>query len=55
MEQHGGLPVRRLRLYVEIGHIQLLALGRETIMRDRIGIVEALQFRPIGGLVGGLR
>src|SRR5678815_1591713 len=48
VQQHRGLVVRRRRLDVEIGHVELLPLRAETIMLDRIGIVETLQFRSVG-------
>ncbi len=55
VQQHRGLPVRMIRLDVEIGHLQRLPLRGEREALDRERIVESFQFRSVGrGLSGRL-
>ena len=49
VEQHGDVPVRRRGLDVHIGHVQRLTLRVERVILHGIGIVEALEFGPVGG------
>ena len=51
VHQDDDLAVERLRFHVHVGHVHFLLLGRELELMHGVGIIVALQFRPIRGLV----
>jgi len=58
VQEDDGAAVRLGRLDVHVGHVQLRALRREAVLLDRIGVVEAFEFRAVGGFgcgCGGVR
>jgi hypothetical protein len=52
MEQNSNLPVRMLRLDVQVSHFERLALRAEAVLMHRPGIVKALKTSAIDRAIG---